>query len=90
MSRRAKLQQAVFDGEQAEASLRQMDSLFVEMREECRSALIHSVRTKAGDAEVLAGAYELAALEKTYEKLYQKVRTGRKAQQAIEKEVANE
>ena len=90
MSRRAKLQQAVFDGEQAEAILREMDGFFVEMREECRSTLIHSVRTKAGDAEVLAGAYELTALENTYEKLYQKVRTGRKAQQAIEKEVSNE
>ncbi len=80
MTRRDKLQDAIFKGEQAEATLKQFDWVFVELREECRSSLVHSVRTKAGDAEILAGAYEFASLENVYEKLYQKVVTGRKAQ----------
>ncbi len=77
-----KIRAAISHGEHAEATLKRLDWAFVELREDCRSALVHSVRTKAGDAEILAGAYEFAALENVYEKFYQKVVSGRKAQKA--------
>lgn len=76
-----KLRSKIFEGENAKALLKQLDPRFVKIREEYRSDLVHSVRTKADEKDILMDAFKIAALEDLYESIYQDALTGAMAQE---------
>ncbi len=76
-----KLRAQIFEGENAKALLKQLDPRFVQIREQYRSDLVHSVRTKADEKAILMDACKIAALEDLYETIYQDAVTGARAQE---------
>jgi len=79
---RERLSTAIGKGVEAQDLLRRMDPLFVALRERYRAAMVHSVRQKAEEREIVLGAARITALEDLYESIYQDAVTGARATKA--------
>lgn len=78
---RSELIDRIDKGANAKHLLKQLDPLFVELREYFRGELVNSVRSKAEDREIVLNSCKITALEELYNLIYQQAVTGARAQE---------